>query len=82
MKSIREELKKLGIELESRYLIYKTQEKITVIPYYHIRSLELKGTKIFIQTGGVERMVIDIPNQSLAMELFNELLIHIERVYL
>jgi len=82
MKSVREELKKLGIELESRYLIYKTQEKITVITYYHIRTLEFKGTKIVIQTGGVERVVIDIPRQNLALEFFNELLLHIERVYL
>lgn len=82
MKSIREELKKLGIELESRYLIYRTQEKITVIPYYHIRTLEFKGGRIVIQTGGVERVVIDMPSEYLAFELFNELLLHIERVYL
>lgn len=82
MKSIREELKKHGVELESRYLIYKTQEKVIVIPYYHIRTLEFKDTKIVIQTGGVERMIIDMPSEHLASELFNELLLHIERVYL
>lgn len=82
MKSLREELKKLGIELESRYMIYKTRERIMVIPYYHIRTLELKGNRVLIQTGGVERVIIDMPEENLAFEFFNELLLHLERVYL
>ena len=46
------------------------------------KVVEFKGTKIVIQTGGVERVVIDLPRQNLALEFFNELLLHIERVYL
>ncbi len=82
MKSIREELKKLGIELESRYLIYRTKERVVAIPYYHIRTLELKGNRVIVQTGSVERLVIELSSDRLASELFNELLIHIERVYI
>ncbi|MEJ5338854.1 MAG: hypothetical protein ACK42C_01205 [Aquificaceae bacterium] len=82
MKSIRENLKKLGVELESRYLIYRTDEKTLVVPYYHIRTVELKGKRIVVSTGGVERVNMDMPSEEMAMALFEELLLYLERVYL
>jgi hypothetical protein len=81
MRSIKEELKQIGIELESRYLIYRKQETTFVVPYYHIRTLEFKGNRIVLYTGGVERIVIEVP-EYYALPLFEELLLHIERVYL
>ncbi|MFN3947852.1 MAG: hypothetical protein ACK4LA_07175 [Aquificaceae bacterium] len=82
MKSIREELKSLGITLESRYMIYTAEDRTLVIPYYHIRTLELKNDKVIIQTGSVEKIVIHLPSDTLANILFEELLLHIERIYL
>ncbi|MFN3599253.1 MAG: hypothetical protein ACK4VK_05925 [Aquificaceae bacterium] len=37
MKAEREELRSLGVELESRYLIYRKEDKVLAVPYYHIR---------------------------------------------
>ncbi len=82
MKSKREHLKSLGVELESKYMIYRTDEKALVVPYYHIRTMELKGKKVVLSTGGVERIVIDMPSEETAMNLFEELLLLLERVYL
>ncbi len=82
MKTLREELKRLGIELESRYMIYRTYERIVVVPYYHIRTVELKGKRVIVSTGGVERVNVDMPTEEMATALFEELLLYLERVYL
>ncbi len=82
MKKIRDEFKELGIELENRYIIYKNQGKTTVIPYYHIQILELKGNRVVIQTGNVERIAVELPSEYVAERLFEEILLHIERTYL
>lgn len=82
MKSIREELKALGILLESRCIVYNMEDKTLAVPYYHIRTLELKQDRVIIQTGGVERIVIQLPHEALAHALFEELLLHIEKIYL
>ncbi len=82
MKSLRDNLKKLGVELESRYMVYRTDEKTVVVPYYHIRTVELKGKRVIVSTGGVERVNVDMPTEEMATALFEELLLYLERVYL
>lgn len=82
MKKQREEFKSLGIDLESRYLIYRKKDKIVAIPYNHIIAIELKGERVSIQTGGLEKITIQLPSDHLASLLFEELLLQVEKTYL
>ncbi len=84
MRRIREEFKKLGIEFENSCLIYSDSNKgrIVAIPYKHIVSVELKDDKVMIQVGGIEKIIISLPSDTLASLLFEELLLQIERTYL
>ncbi|MCS7171274.1 MAG: hypothetical protein N3D14_02085 [Aquificaceae bacterium] len=82
MKSLKESLKRLGIELENKYMIIRTEEKTLVVPYKHIRTIELKGNKVVILTGGIERITVDMSSSEMAVSLLEELLVYLERVYL
>lgn len=82
MRSIRETLKSLGIEVESRYFIYTTKDKMVLVPYNHIRSMELKDNKVIVSTGGMERLVIETPSEVIAKQLFDELILQLEKTYL
>ncbi|RMH02410.1 MAG: hypothetical protein D6699_05950 [Aquificota bacterium] len=75
------EFSKYGIHIEDRYLIQETEGKKVVVPYYHIRTLEYRENRIILYTGGIERIVIELPPE-VCEQLYEELLIHIERVYL
>lgn len=82
MKSIREQLRNYGVEVEPKYLIYRTSERIFAVPYFHIRTIELKETKVIIYTGGVERIVIELPHEGFSRALFEDILLHIEKLHL
>ncbi len=82
MKSRREELRNYGIEIESRYFIYRREDKVIAVPYFHIRTIELKEDTVIVYTGGVERLVIKLPHQGLALALFEDILLSIERLHL
>ena len=82
MRRLKEEFKNLGIEFESRCLIYRNKGRIIAIPYNHIVSIELKDDEVMIQVGGMEKIIIPMPSDSLASLLFEELLLQIERAYL
>lgn len=81
MRLKRQEFNKYGIYLEDRFLVQETENKKLVVPYYHIRTLEYRNNKIVLYTGGVERIVIELPPE-VCEQLYEELLVHIERVYL
>ncbi len=82
MRSIREQLKGYGIEIEPRYIIYRTQERVLAVPYSHIRTLELKENRVVLYTGGVDRVLLELPNTELANMVFEDILLHIERLYI
>ncbi|MEN3027710.1 MAG: hypothetical protein ABDH29_00430 [Aquificaceae bacterium] len=84
MRSIKETFKALGIELESKYFIYTTKdrERTIVIPYHHIKSMELKESRVIVSTGGLERITLELPSEGLAKQLFEELLLQLEKIYL
>ncbi len=82
MKSRREELRNYGIEIESRYFIYRREDRVIAVPYFHIRTIELKEDTVIVYTGGVERLVIQLPHRGLALALFEDILLSIERLHL
>lgn len=82
MKSVRERLKNAGVELESRYMIYRTENRVLIVPYYHMRTIELRGSKVIISTGGMEKIILDMVSEEIAYYLFEELQLHLERIYL
>lgn len=82
MRSIREELEKFGFEFEGKYLLQRTYEGIRAIPYYHIRLLEVKGNKVIIHPGGLDKIVVELPSDMLARKFFEEILLHVERLHL
>ena len=82
MKSRREELRNYGIEIESSYFIYRREDKVIAVPYFHIRTIELKEDTVIVYTGGVERLVIQLPHQGLALALCEDILLSIERLHL
>lgn len=82
MKSVKEELKKHGIEFESKYLLYRTDARTLAIPYSHMRVIEFRGGKVHIYTGGIDKLTIEVPNEALSYTLFEELLVYIERSFM
>jgi len=82
MKSKRKELRNYGIEIESRYFIYRREDRVIAVPYFHIRSVELRENTVVICTSGVEKITIQLPHQGLAFALFEDILLCIERLYL
>lgn len=82
MRSLREQLKGYGVEIEAKYLIYRTQDRVLAVPYLQIRAIELKENKVFIYTGGIDRLVIELPSETLSQALFEDLLLHIEKLHL
>ncbi|MCS7195938.1 MAG: hypothetical protein NZ827_01545 [Aquificaceae bacterium] len=84
MRSIKETFRALGIELESKYLVYTTKDRdrTIAVPYHHIKSIELKENRVLVSTGGLERITLELPSEGMAKQLFEELLLQLEKVYL
>lgn len=82
MKSIREILAEKGIVLESRYMIYRSDRSLYVVPYAHIRTVEKRANTVILYTGGIERISISFEDEKETDMFLEELLIYIERVYL
>ncbi|MFN3813902.1 MAG: hypothetical protein ACK4SM_04690 [Aquificaceae bacterium] len=78
----KDELGKEGITIEDRYMIYSSKDTTYIIPYSHIRTIEVKGNKLTIYTGGVERMVITMKDENTAKLLLEAVLTGIEKIYL
>lgn len=84
MRSIREDLRSLGVSLEGKYILYTTKNKdrTVLVPYRHIQSIELRDKKVSILTGSMEKLVIELPSEVMAKQLFDELMLQLEKVYL
>lgn len=82
MRSSREQLRNHGVEIDSRHLIYRSKDRILAIPYSHIRLIEFKDNKVILYTGGIEKVVIDLPHEGLSMALFQDILLQIEKLHL
>jgi len=73
---------KYGIKLEDRYLIYEEENRKVAIPYSHMAFLYVSKNNLVIQTDSVERVVIKLDTEDTANELFEDILVYIERLYL
>jgi len=71
-----------GVVIENRYLLYNSKGSTYAIPFAHIRTAELRGNNIILYTGGVERITIPLKDVESAKQLFEQILIGIERLYL
>ncbi len=78
----KDELSKEGITIESRYMIYSSKDTTYIVPYAHIRTIEVKGNKLTIYTGGVERIVINMKDEDTTKLLLEAILTGIEKLYL
>jgi len=73
---------KFGVKLEDRYLIYKEEKRKVAVPYSHIAFLYVSKNNLVIQTDSVERVVIKLDTEDTANELFEDILVLIERLYI
>jgi hypothetical protein len=73
---------KFGLKLEDRYLIYKEGKRRVAVPYAHIAFLYVSKNNLVIQTDSVERVVIKLDTEDTANELFEDILVLIERLYI
>ncbi len=73
---------KFGVKLEDRYLIYKEENRQVAVPYSHIAFLYVSKNNLVIQTDSVERVVIKLDTEDTANELFEDILVLIERLYI
>ncbi|MFZ8787068.1 hypothetical protein [Thermocrinis sp.] len=71
-----------GVKLEDRYLIYEEQNRKVAVPYSHMAFLYVSKTNLVIQTDSVERIVIKLDTEDTANELFEDILVLIERLYI
>jgi hypothetical protein len=71
-----------GVKLEDRYLIYEEENRKVAIPYSHIAFLYVSKNNLVIQTDSVERIVIKLDTEDTANELFEDILVLIERLYI
>jgi len=73
---------KFGVKLEDRYLIYKEENRQVAVPYSHMAFLYVSKNNLVIQTDSVERVVIKLDTEDTANELFEDILVLIERLYI
>jgi hypothetical protein len=73
---------RFGVKLEDRYLIYEEQNRKVAVPYSHMAFLYVSKTNLVIQTDSVERIVIKLDTEDTANELFEDILVLIERLYI
>jgi hypothetical protein len=71
-----------GVKLEDRHLIYKEENRQAAVPYAHIAFLYVSKNNLVIQTDSVERVVIKLDTENTANELFEDILVLIERLYI
>jgi hypothetical protein len=71
-----------GVKLEDRYLIYEEENRRVAVPYSHIAFLYVSKNNLVIQTDSVERIVIKLDTEDTANELFEDILVLIERLYI
>jgi uncharacterized protein YjaZ len=73
---------KFGVKLEDRYLIYEEKNRKVAVPYSHMAFLYVSKNNLVIQTDSVERVVIKLDTEDTANELFEDILVLIERLYI
>ena len=73
---------RFGVKLEDRYLIYEEKNRRVAVPYSHMAFLYVSKTNLVIQTDSVERIVIKLDAEDTANELFEDILVLIERLYI
>jgi hypothetical protein len=73
---------RFGVKLEDRYLIYEEENRKVAVPYSHMAFLYVSKSNLVIQTDSVERIVIKLDTEDTANELFEEILVLIERLYI
>jgi hypothetical protein len=71
-----------GVKLEDRYLIYEEENRKVAVPYSHMAFLYVSKNNLVIQTDSVERIVIKLDTEDTANELFEDILVLIERLYI
>ncbi|WP_299200198.1 hypothetical protein [Thermocrinis sp.] len=72
---------RFGVKLEDRYLIYEEEHRRVAVPYAHIAFLYVSKNNLVIQTDSVERVVIKLDTENTANELFEDILVSIQRLY-
>jgi hypothetical protein len=73
---------KYGVKLEGRYLFYEEENRRVAVPYSHMAFLYVSKNNLVIQTDSVERVVIKLDTEDTANELFEDILVLIERLYI
>jgi len=73
---------RFGVKLEDRYLIYEEENRKVAVPYAHIAFLSVSKNNLVIQTDSVESVVIKLDTEDTANELFEDILVLIERLYI
>jgi hypothetical protein len=73
---------RFGVRLEDRYLIYEDENRRVAVPYAHMAFLYVSKNNLVIQTDSVERIVIKLDAEDTANELFEDILVLIERLYI
>jgi hypothetical protein len=73
---------RFGVRLEDRYLIYEDENRKVAVPYSHMAFLYVSKNNLVIQTDSVERIVIKLDTEDTANELFEDILVLIERLYI
>jgi hypothetical protein len=71
-----------GVKLEDRYLIYEEENRKVAVPYSHMAFLYVSKNNLVIQTDSVERVIIKLDTEDTANELFEDILVLIERLYI
>jgi hypothetical protein len=71
-----------GVKLEDRYLIYEEENRRVAVPYSHMAFLYVSKNNLVIQTDSIERVVIKLDTEDTDNELFEDILVLIERLYI
>ncbi len=73
---------RFGVKLEDRYLIYEEENRRVAVPYAHIAFLYVSKNNLVIQTDSMEKVVVKLDTEDTANELFEDILVLIERLYI
>ncbi len=63
-------------------MIYEEENRKVAVPYSHMAFLYVSKNNLVIQTDSVERIVIKLDTEDTANELFEDILVLIERLYI